>query len=532
MRKILLIIPIFFNIFLFSQEQNLWLEQSFTNQVIGKINGQDSIFHTSFLPLIKTNNSFFEKDNLLLLEESRKDFFATKKHEKLWSKIFYDDLITIKENNLTFSINTLFNINKTKLKEDLGSYWQNTRGFEIHGNLGKNLSFYTDFYENQAYFLPYIDQNVENRFVIPGQGAWKIYGADKLGKDYNYASGYISFSPTKNINLQIGHSKNFIGSGYRSLLLSDNSFHYPFLKFTYTKRKIQYTIMYTEFQSFKTKYYFYHYKKHGSFLLLNYSPIANIELGFFEGIIWKTSDNITYVKKFPALFFIPLPIIREIAYGLNNENNILLGLNFRAKFYKYGDIYGQIAIDDISKESFYNRYGIQAGLKIYDVFAEKIKKQNLFIEIEYNYTKPYMYTQENTYSAYTNMNEALTSTLGAGYNEMIGILNYKFYGFEITAQINKIISSEDTTGTNFGTNLLLSNYTSTFQNTKNYVGQGLRSDILIKKISLAYIINAKTNLQIFIELESRKYQTEITKDDLFFVSFGFKNKIQNIYTDY
>ncbi|MEA3451130.1 MAG: hypothetical protein U9Q83_04425, partial [Bacteroidota bacterium] len=467
----------------------------------------------------------FERDN-------RNNLLKGRKIKKVFSKIFYDDLIVVKQNNISFSLNPLINVNKSVVKDDENKYWQNTRGFEIHGTLGEKLSFYTEFFENQAYFLPYINENINQRFVVPGQGAWKDFGDDRIGKDYNYASGFISFTPIQSLNFQFGSAKHFIGSGYRSLLLSDNSFSYPFLKASFTKNKFQYTVMFTEFQTFKTRYYYYRYKKHATFLFLNYSPVPNVEIGLFEGIIWHTSDNKTYVNHFPALFFVPLPGIREIVYGFNHENNALVGLNFRAKTYKYGDIYAQFVLDDFSQTDFNKRYAFQIGAKTYDFFADKIKFNNLFLQLEYNYAKPYTFTHENEYSAYTNTNESLTSTLGSGYKELLGILSWDFYGFNLSAKLNKIISSTDTLDTNFGSNLLQSNTNATFENEKNIVGQGLKADIFIKKLHFSYIVNSKTNLQIYIELEIRKYKTDITKDDLFFVSFGIKNKIRNFYTDY
>ena len=60
------------------------------------------------------------------------------------------------------------------------------------------------------------------------QGAWKDF--NETGKDYSSVSAYISYSPWSFLNIQAGHGKHFIGNGYRSLLLSDNAFNYPYLK--------------------------------------------------------------------------------------------------------------------------------------------------------------------------------------------------------------------------------------------------------------------------------------------------------------
>ena len=46
--------------------------------------------------------------------------------------------------------------------------------------------------------------------------------------------------------MQFGTAKNFIGDGYRSLILSDNSFNYPFLKVNTTVGIFQYTNLYMQ----------------------------------------------------------------------------------------------------------------------------------------------------------------------------------------------------------------------------------------------------------------------------------------------
>ena len=45
--------------------------------------------------------------------------------------------------------------------------------------------------------------------------------------------------------------KTFYKDGYRSLLLSDNSFNYPFLRLQSNFGKFQYTNLYCEFQDMK-----------------------------------------------------------------------------------------------------------------------------------------------------------------------------------------------------------------------------------------------------------------------------------------
>jgi len=527
---------IFFVNFLQAQEYFFSLNTQAKNNVEGYINEADTIAHTAFLPIrvyyanLLCSNEFFINGISANDLRSRKNFSASHKPNKFWYKLFADDLIVVDEENLKFSLNPMLNYYQSRVKDDNSEYWQNTRAFEIHGTLGEKLSFYTDFFESQAYFIPYVNDKANQTMVVPGRGSWKDFRDIGLGKDFNNASGYLSYSPYNFLNISFGHSKHFIGSGYRSVLLSDNSYNYPFARFIFTQNKLQYTAMFTEFQNFTGRYYSYHRKRHGTFLLLNYAPLKNMEIGLFEGIIWQTSDDSTYAKRFPALFFVPVPLVREAVYGLDGNNNALLGINFRWGFGKYAEIYGQFALDDWQKTDFHKRFAYQAGAKIYDIFMDKIAKQRFLLQTEYNYAKPYTYTSRT--SAFVNMNEPLVNTLGAGFAEFVAIATWDFYGFSLSAKFNNILTSTDTIGSNFGVDLLKTDVNANFENETNCVGQGNKTNISLKTITFAYFINRKTNLQIFSRVVSRDFASQTTQNNIFFVEFGIRNFVRNFYDDF
>ena len=55
------------------------------------------------------------------------------------------------------------------------------------------------------------------------------------------AEANLTFTPNKFIDLQLGYGRNFIGDGYRSILMSDGASPYPFFKLKTTFWKIKYT---------------------------------------------------------------------------------------------------------------------------------------------------------------------------------------------------------------------------------------------------------------------------------------------------
>ena len=113
-----------------------------------------------------------------------------------------------------------------ELNEDQNLF-TNTRGFMVESNLGDNLSFSSSFFENQSIFPNYLNSYIKQNKVVPGQGYARTFKEN--GFDYAMASGYVSYRSDKFFSVQFGHGKHFIGDGYRSLFLSDNSFNYPYL---------------------------------------------------------------------------------------------------------------------------------------------------------------------------------------------------------------------------------------------------------------------------------------------------------------
>ena len=110
--------------------------------------------------------------------------------------------------------------------------YRNTRGVRIDGNASQFLSFTSSFYENQATFPQYISQKIASSLVIPSQGYYKPYG--NKGYDFAWVEGNLSILAAKNLILEIGYGKRFFGEGYRSLLLSDYSFVYPYAGYRWT----------------------------------------------------------------------------------------------------------------------------------------------------------------------------------------------------------------------------------------------------------------------------------------------------------
>lgn len=508
-----------------------WLILSIFLHLFFQLNSQSPFYLNHF---IQSTNEHKYIETFVSLKPLKNQLFTTQDTSSTNStkiSIFTNNNIQLNYKNLKINFNLLADLSQTTIKDTSSNYSQNTRGFNIFGTLGKNIFFYTEFFENQVYLVPYLDQKTNQTLTLLGQGVWKTFGTEQKSKDYNYATGFLWWKINKKFNIQAGQSKLFYGFGYRSLLLSDNASPFPFFRINADLAKFQYNVIYSELENFQTKYYFVHKKKHATFIIINYKPTKFIEIGFFESTLWQTSDFATYRNRFPFLFFVPIPVAKELVYGLNNKHNINLGLNIGFYFKNYATFYTQTVLDNFSKDSFNQRFGIQTGIKIYDLFLYKIPQTQLYIQTEYNTCRPYTYTSNLANMSYTHLNEALATPLGADFKEFLFISHFKFHRFSMSFQFNNITSSIDTNTSNNGSNILLINTNAT--NTQpNAIANQLQTKIKYLSAQIAFTINKTNNLQIFTEINQRSLNNIFENKKNIFITFGLKNRIKNTYKDF
>jgi len=470
----------------------------------------------------------------------------------LYRKLKKESLLIVNDSIDKFhlTIDPLFNFEFGKDLADTSGekLYKNTRGFLVRGSIGTKFSFESSFYENQATYAKYIDNYIAgtNKLfpqtanyqydVIPGQGRAKKFKTN--GYDYAMASGYISYSPIKMFNIQVGHGKHFVGDGYRSLLLSDNAFNYPYARITSTYKNIQYTNLYTSFMNLTTggvktppNVERLFQKKIGSFQFLSVNLFKRLQLGLFQGMIWEAADT---MNRQHTNFHTYNPIIgvSSLAYGLHNKNNVLLGATMKLKITKSISFYGQFMLDDITNadDQIGNKHGYQAGFKYFDLFTIK----NLHFQIEYNSVRPYAYAAENPYQSYSHYNQALAHPLGANFTEMLGFINYRFKDFFIQLKGNYAVKGNDSLNKNFGGNIFKADnqfpITQTLENI--HTTQGLKTTITTQDIHIGYLVNPSTNFNIVLGFTNRTESTNKGTIATQFVYFGIRTSRANFYYDF
>ncbi len=508
-----------------AQQQNLPLNREF-NLVNQKVfNSHYSNTHTSFQPIIQSQINLGESRTLgLSLGEDNSYLVNIKKEEKRnrsWviRKMFFENLLIVDTGKLYLTIDPLLNLEMGKDSEDSTGQTlsKNTRGIIVRGNVGKKFSFETSFYENQATLPGYLSDYADATGVVPGQGRWKRFKTN--GYDFASSSANISYSPAKFINFQMGIGKHFIGDGYRSLLLSDVSFNYPFWKITTTfgkKNQFQYTKLNASLSSltrrdegstaealFVRKSMSTHY----------FSWLASkwLNIGLFESTLWQTEDS-SGTKPFQYQQLNPIIGVNALTTITDNANHSNVGVNTKIKLPFKLVLYNQFVYDCNQYEK---TSGYQVGMKYFGI-------NNLTLQTEYNVmNNPYNTTFEPELEKFTNYNEFLAHPSGDNFKEIVGIINYKFKRLFTQIKINQIKFNAQ--GISFP---IFAPVNRKIMNIQAHVG---------------FLVNPKNNMSIVLGIHQRKEEvdvpvgTEFTEHQTYktnYIYFGFRTNLRNLYDDF
>lgn len=481
--------------------------------------------HTSMLPyFVGDISDSLSKDSLLVGMRYPGQDWQSKNW--VYRKVFKEHLVEVNDKDYNFYLDFLPDL---QIGRQSGrTIWLNTRGVEIGGRIGKQFSFTSHFYENQAHLPDYLSAFVRQNRVIPGQGYAKTYGNG--GFDFAYSGGSLSYTPSKYVNFQLGYDKNFIGDGYRSLLLSDNTFNYPFFKVTATLGSVRYMAMWAQFIDFQdtpfddeTPYP----KKYGLFHYLSWNATKRLSVGLFENIMWRP-------RGFEFSYVNPIMFMRPTEFANGSPDKALIGFNASYKIADRYVVYGQLMINEFTfKEVFSgkgywaNKQGGQLGVKGFDVF----KVNGLNAQLEMNRVRPYSYSASDHFKNYGHYGQSLAHPLGANFKEYLGIVSYSYKRFDLRFQLSHATYGLDINGLNYGKDIY-KNYTTRIDDYGVYIGHGLKTNLLYADANLAYILNPKNNLRIEVGCTMRNESNSQWTDKQRFFNIGLRSSFRNLYKDF
>jgi hypothetical protein len=469
-------------------------------------------------------------NNIEYLSPEERDLYKSKKPIL---KAFYKTPANLYEVHVTdfdLIINPIIQYVVSKEKDNDEDLFLNTRGLTARGRIANKIGFSAYLTDNQERDPLYVQQWITDRKAVPGEGFYKSFKAPG-GVDYFDARGHFTFNVTKYIDVAFGYDKNFIGSGHRSLFLSDFGNSNLFLKLNTRIWKINYQNLFMELHNADSRIGDKLIgKKYAAIHHLDVSVTKWLNIGLFEGVIFGRPNRFDFGYLNPVIFY------RSAEQQNGSFDNSLAGLDFKANVAKRFQFYGQLLLDEFKLSEvkaangwFGNKFGLQAGAKYIDAFGIK----NLDLQVEHNRVRPFTYSHSDSVANYTHYNQPLAHPLMANFQEFIGIARYQpLPKWLVVAKAIYYQQGRDSSAENYGSNIFLS-YTTRPRDYGFDIGSGWKTDVLYASLLISYELRENLFFELFGVYRKQETKTPpITSVNTTIVSFGVRWNMHRREFDY
>ncbi len=445
-----------------------------------------------------------------------------------------------KQRKFYFAVNPVLDMQFGYDSNDKSMKYTAGYGVKFDANLGKKVSFSFTYQGVTEDYWRQTAQYAQQYGVLAGYRKATFKG-DRVNSQL--FSGYLSYSPNKYVNLQVGNDKQFWGDGYRSLFISDNASNAPYLKITTNFWRIKYIYLLNVMRygpisgygvenrpsEFKTKY--------GSYHLISVDVAKWMQFTFFEGVTWFHADS-NRVRGLEFSYLIPVAFIRPVEFALGSPDNVVLGVGMKFKASPKQIFYTQIMLDDMDVAAarrgrgFYRtKIAAQFGYKAYDIF----KLKHLDFQTEVNIVRPFVYAHKAPEQSFTNFNQSLAHPMGANFLESVSFLNFWHKHWVASAKFQYVMQGIDNLYEHKGSNIFISDFLIGPDLNKAYGNrflQGRRLNLMNVEVRGGYLINPKINLSAEAFLHFRQQKTDFYKQNNLFFGISLRTNMFNRYTDF
>ena len=435
------------------------------------------------------------------------------------------DLYHVDIPDFTLRVNPVLLLQAGRDNESTGLRYVNTRGIALEGTIDQKLGFYTFLTDNQQAVPQYVQDRILRDDIVPHEGFKKNFKDKADQYDFFTARGGITYAASKHVNLQLAHDRNFIGNGYRSLILSDYSAPYFFLKINTRVWKFNYQNLFAELTAQRQNTDQVYPKKYLALHHLSFDVTPNFNIGVFESTILggrgvdSAVVNGRIVRQrsgFELQYLNPVIFYRAVEQNVGSADNAILGLDFKWNILHTAQLYGQVVLDEFKISEvragngwWANKQAVQLGAKYVDVAGLR----NLDLQVELNYIRPFTYQHVDNYTNYQHYNQPLAHPMGANVAEVLGVLSYQplprlmLVGKAFYSEQGLDVNNADLAGQNYGGNVLKS-YNTRVSEFGNRTGQGNKSRLLHTDFTATY--QPRLNLFVDAKLIARHQTYSLT----------------------
>jgi hypothetical protein len=383
---------------------------------------QMSFSDRSFFTIWKPN---YDGQTLGAARQDSLALFGSEQPRRTWlgRKLFQESFLQIDSPDFYLYADPLMDFEKGKESPGKEAY-VNTRGFRAGVRIGRKFAIGTTFYENQASFTRALNDYVDSFRIVPGQG--RVHNQTTYDWDYAHSSGYLSFSPVDWLNLQLGQGKNFLGDGYRSLLLSDFSYSYPYLRVTWQTKRLMYSWMLAQTDIYKTNAsdrFVFRYNVLGIHLL-SVNVTDWIQLSAIQQSLFYHPDTLTRFK-------LTSDMLNPVMMPLFSKSNVhsMWGANVKIWLAPGLFVYNQWMFDNLGGIGTV-RKGVQAGFKYFGCGA----LNGLFAQGEFNRVEAGVYTNSEKGMDWRHYNQPMAHPYGNHFEEYLANISWQLKRWQLSGR--------------------------------------------------------------------------------------------------
>ncbi|MAR66633.1 MAG: hypothetical protein CL833_05205, partial [Crocinitomicaceae bacterium] len=225
---------------------------------------------------------------------------------------------------------------------------------------------------------------------------------------------------------------------------------------------------------------------------------------------------------------------RPVEYQQGSADNAIMGLNVSVNICEKIKVYGQLVIDEfllseIRADSGWwaNKYGGQIGVKSYDFLLEGLDLQS-----ELNAVRPYTFSHGSPVQNYAHDNSSLSNPLGSNFWEWVNFIRFTKDKWIFEEQLVLASHGQDSIPSiSYGGNIFQP-YSNRPNDYGNFIGQGLRTNLVYSHLRISYLVLPKTNLRAELGYVFRQERSGLEFESNHYVYIGLKTNLWNRYNDF
>ena len=310
----------------------------------------------------------------------------------------------------------------------------------------------------------------------------------------------LAYTPNEVFCFQAGYDRNFIGSGRRSLFLSDYGKPMPFgqirAKFWHMEYSVNYQFLSENFNGQRqSKYITNHH--------LSWNILPWLNFGVFEAVVFQPKDTLLN-RGYDVEYLNPFVFFRPQEYSMGSSDNVIIGASLNATVKKM-TIYSQVILDEFllseirARSGWWaNKFGVQLGVK-------GQMTDNLSYRIEGNLVRPYTFSHLTPMQVYGHRDSPLAHLYGSNFAELLTEFNWSKHinpKLKLRFFASFGIRGLNTDSLNYGSDIYES-YINRANDFGNYIGQGTKQRFFITNTRASYPILREGRTHAFAELQTQ-----------------------------